>query len=359
MPDKIPTQYEHPGAVIKGRQKLGVTVENPSLAALRDAYASEPSTEQLLNEAKGTLARTQPMHTQIRLAEDRLNGGDDAAAREQARLEDASNMGGIVKDAVQTGAGIGSFIPGPVGVGSSAVLAGLSGYDTLRDLGQGDYGSAAIDALGMLPAAGHAAHAVSKRLPSAVAAGRASVLEKGRHSASLMFPEELASVQQSTDLSAPMSMNKQSSIPPVRHYWDALDMGETPAKAAKIGAGRDKQSLAALKSLQKAGEQGRSGPWEDLTSQIGGEAPPPADLRSRAAERFGRNYRSEGGAPARSVPSYSGAGDETANVRPTSGAPIVREDGIYDPSGRYLAPLAGSLDDIAYWTSRSTRDPRR
>lgn len=372
----IPTQYERPGKTSFSNADL----KRPSMAGLYDAAEqarSEQENYRMLNSgppqvdpleaAKKDLALAYGNDTYEGLQQERFSDHatreDQRAADAQHRAEDASRIGPVIKDAIQAGAGAGSFAPGPIGMASSAVLAGMSGYDALRDAGNGDYGSAALDTLGMIPAIGHGVSAVSKRLPGNIAAARGSVLRTGRDTASKMFPEELSAVQKSTDLTGPMSMDKQSSIPPVRHYWDALDMGVDPAKAAKIGAGRDKQSMEALRALQNAGKAGEtdlSGEIASMTSQ-----PPSAQeiAGARAKERFGKTYRSEGGAPARSVPSYSGAGDEAAaaGVKPSqsSGQPIVTKEGIFDPSGRYLAPLAGSLDDIAYWTSRSTRDPRR
>lgn len=374
----IPTQYERPGKTSFSNADLK---PRASMAGLYDAAEqarsegenyrginSGPPEADPLVAAKQTLAHAYGNDTYEGLERERFSDHatqeDQRAADAQHRAEDASSMGTVAKDALQAGAGFGSFAPGPIGMASSAVLAGLSGYDALRDLGKGEYGNAAIDALGVLPAVGHGYHALASRTPEAIAAARGSVLRKGRDVASKMFPEELSAVQKSTDLTGPLSMDKQSSIPPVRHYWDALDLGESPAKAAKIGAGRDKASLEALRSLQNAGKAGEVDLSGDLAGMV--SQPPSAQeiAGARAKERFGKTYRSEGGAPARSMPTpeYSGAADEAATgVKPTqgSGQPIVTKEGIFDPSGRYLAPLAGSLDDIAYWTSRSTRDPRR
>lgn len=182
------------------------------------------------------------------------------------------------------------------------------------------------------------------------------------------LPSRVWGALDSSEVGGSQYASKGSQIPPVQHYWDALDLGETPAKAMKIGAGKDKASMQALQALQDGGRQARSAPWEDLTSQVDDLADPLAGARSRVAERFGKTYRSETGNPgggARSVPTpepssmapgspewlqkYKGAGDE----------PVVTPQGIFDSSGRWLAPLAGGADDIAFAAMRKSRDPRR
>jgi hypothetical protein len=336
----LPTQYEdtrkstlpqNPKARAAAMRAWEQEGARPSMQGM---YDDEPSVDELLASAQGTLNDTYANANNVRnagLMAD--NPADRAAANEQDRTVSSGR-----KDVADSMLGSLSFAPGPVGVGARAGLGMMGLYDAVTGETTGDRVMGGVQALtpmfDIVPAISAARKAVPAGMPSRVWGG----------------------ASQGEEVAGSAFANKQShSIPPVQHYWDALDQGVDPAKAVKIAGGRDKQSVAALRSLQNAGKEARSAPWEDLTGQVDSMVDPLANARSRASERFGgKVYRSETGnpaGPARSVPTpEAGMGE---------GEPIVTPDGIFSSSGKWLAPLAGSADDIAFATMRNSRDPRR
>lgn len=106
---------------------------------------------------------------------------------------------------------------------------------------------------------------------------------------------------------AGQSLDKQSSIPPVRHYWDALDLGQEPGQALKIASGRDKGAKTALEALQRAGN-GSEGVAGDAAKTV----PTPET-------------------PARSMPT-----DPRADFGSAHSTPGVDANTVMDDSGRVL-----------------------
>lgn len=307
MPGLIPTQYQRTPLAKSSYSDEDLTSDKPGLAGLYNAAKQaqlEAETYQRLNaggtadpkdalvaDAERTLASTQP--TAARLAN---VGADEAAAKEQYRTEGEASPIRPFANAAKTVGGVGMFanmIPGGQAVGlPSEVLYGL--------------GSAAnaMDPYSHADAGERLSEGAQAGLAAAPFAWRAA---KAMPGAARMNPF----VEGSAEI--PMGMSsKQSSIPPVEHYWDALDLGQTPAKAAKIAAGRDKASLSALKSLQAGGEAGRANRAArlasnevDLTGELGKMAEPLSGQEVNAArsqERFGKSFKNEG-APANSMPS--------------------------------------------------------
>lgn len=256
---KIPTGRERPGAEITGRTKFGVKVERP--ASLQGLYDDGPSYDELMNAAKGTLARSFGNDTYeglgVERENDRIAAADRGAANEQWRSQQEDDPLKVINSAVRAGAGVASLAPITTPVGAAG--AGLTGLYSLADLATHDYddpnaeGNPFFNAsLSMVPALGRGAVDSGAIKGSAKATGTGA---KGPFSA---FPKPSK------------AGTHTSSIPPVEHYWDALDLGVDPAKAAKIAAGRDKASLTALESLQKGGKEARFDRWSrQNVSEVG------------------------------------------------------------------------------------------
>jgi hypothetical protein len=236
-----------------------------------NAQPDEPSVDELLRQSRETLSEVPSSYRQLQ-----NRTGDEGAAREQVRLEAESSPITAVRNAARIPLAAASFVPGPIGIGAGGALAleGLysaatEGFDPL---------STPLNLAAGLPLA-RGARGMLKAAPAS------------RMYGPMRKPGSMAT--------------SNAPIPNVEHYWDALDLGVDPAKAAKIAAGRDKASLSALKSLQEGGNRARSAPSVDLTDELEGLVDPLAKQRGRAAERFGKTYRSETSnppGPARSVP---------------------------------------------------------
>lgn len=209
---------------------------------------------------------------------------DAAAAREQYRTAgDASPIAPFANAAKKVG-GIGMFanmIPGGQVVGlPSEVLYGLgsaaNAMDPFSHAGVGERLGEGLQAgLMAAPFAWRAAKGMNPtNFPSTV---------RGAESGSSEIPTGFS--------------NKQSMIPAVEHYWDALDLGQTPGQALKIGAGRDKGAAAALQALQQAGRTAREGSvGPEAVSEV--SAVPPAVARtvptSDPLANFGRAHEAPG-----------------------------------------------------------------
>lgn len=404
MPDPfrpgLPTQYQRPGgktsfndADMKPRSSMNGLYDAAAQAKSEqenfDNFNGGQTNDDILADAQETLAKSYGNDSYASLNRERFSdlasAADAASGREQARTERASHAGPVIKDAVQTGASIGSMVPGPVGMASSAALAGLSGYDALNDLKEGNYGSAAFDTLGMIPAAVHAAHymkpAAVGRIGAVVQPEGPSKLGATRGAAH--GPEYNQGYYPGANPTAPdnfigaefddVAEQVGRGFNPRQEIQNAVSHGRRAPMSdvegvtenvtrrgfnprGEIERVRDERaSMKGLKDAGSAGEIDLSGDLESLVSQ----PPSPRQVaQERASERFGKQYRSETGNPsgsARTVPSaktptYAGAGDEMPTVTP---------QGIFDASGRYLAPIAGSADDLAYFAWKQSKDPRR
>lgn len=207
------------------RTKLGVTVERPSLAALRDE-ALGPDPEALLAAARDTLTRTQPTLNKLNAAAAPVR--DRASARAEQNARDAQT-----RELVQTGISAASMLPGPIGVAARAASVPMGIYEAAH----GDVVGGAMDAA--MPV-----FDIAKAAKGAALADRPSFQQ---------LAQELHGPRKRFAGSGP-----QGGVPAVEHYWDALDLGFSPAKAAKSAGGSSKGSKAAIKSLQTAGEGARA-----------------------------------------------------------------------------------------------------
>lgn len=253
MPGVIPTQYQNtkknsftdadlkmPASSMTGLYNAAEQAKSEKGVhdRLQAAYGSIDPKDAPMRDAQKTLDATQTTQAKLSHA-----GADAEAEAAQNRAIEASSYVRPVADATQEVTGLTSMIPGPVGWGSEGAFA-LAGLGRAADPKSSANGfERALDAGGsLLPLALSGSRALGK------AASKAST-EIGLQSPGIT--SEVGSA----------FADKQSSIPPVRHYWDALDLGQEPAQAAKIGAGRDKGSLSALEGLQQAGKEGRFNKW--------------------------------------------------------------------------------------------------
>lgn len=133
----IPTEYQPAKGKTKygnndltPEHKLKLTVEkSPSLLALENAYANEPSTESLVHGAQDTLERTRPTANRLYAAGlSKNNPADDAAAGEESRTRNAEYRD--IADAVLGGA---AMVPGPVGVAGRLGSSALGAYDMTQE----------------------------------------------------------------------------------------------------------------------------------------------------------------------------------------------------------------------------------
>lgn len=214
-----------------------------------NAGRSEDPKDALVTAANKTLADTQT--TAARFAH---VDSDAAAAREQYRTEGRASPITPIADAAKTVGGVGmlaNFLPGGQTIGlPSEVLYGLGSaakaMDPYSHAGTGERLNEGLQAgFSAAPFAWRAAKGMNPGFPATVRGG----------SVSSEIPTSFS--------------DKASSIPPVRHYWDALDLGQEPAKAAKIAAGRDKGALKALESLQGAGREARDSRFDQWATRMG------------------------------------------------------------------------------------------
>jgi hypothetical protein len=252
------------------RQKLGVDVQRPpSMEAL---YEDEPSVEELLAQAQGTLDSTAPTANIIRGAGLNVsNPADDVAAAEQGRTERTATR--EYRNAALSPLMATSFVPGPIGAVSQGALGAAGMMDAADD-----------DLSGGERVAGAALGALS-----AVPAMRAL---RGAKTPGPVRPE------------------------PGMH-WTARQPAETPYKIA--GELPSSPSMQALRQ-NSAPEADLIGEIDlsDAINSLSGPTPlAPGVARARAAERFGRNYRSE----------------STAELPP-----------VLDEAGRVVAPTQAPVD---------------
>lgn len=248
----IPTQYERPGASLTPRTKFRVDIEHPPSMQALQADEEDPSYERLMANARGTLDHANPMQGELNLIEQNVLGtrparGEDFAPRPTTTYRDVAD---------QT-FGAGGFIPGPVGAASRMASGALGAYDMATE--GPSLGNVAQTAFGALELAGPAMKALrGSRLKS---------VNVGAHGPA----------------NAPI---QGAARPPMDYKFNTRSTG-TPAPSSA-------PSMAALGD--DAVEGGMIGEI-DLTDAINSASATPLSpkdiAQARAAERFGKTYRSE------------------------------------------------------------------
>jgi hypothetical protein len=244
------------------RQQLGIIVEKPrpSMGAL---YEDEPSVEELLAQAQGTLNSTAQTANQLKGAGLQVhNPGDIAAERAQMASQRNAAM-----EVLRSGAGAASMIPGPAGLAGRAGMGALGIYDLSTADDAGDVFGGALEAsvplVDIIPAVRGARNA-----------SRLAQVNVGKHGPA----------------NAPMQGAARSPMP---YKFNGIT---NPSSASP-------PSIAALADdsvgYPGSGQIDLSGALDELA---GPSLSPQEIAVSRAAERFGKPYRSERTVPkARSV----------------------------------------------------------
>lgn len=283
-----------------GLRNTGTTVADvpPSLQELQAlADESGPSADELLNAAKQTLADTAGTQGELNLAAQRSQGRMPASAEAMAPRPTTT-----YRDVADQTLGAGSFLPGPVGLASRLGTGALGAYDLATE--GPSFGNVlqttvplAFDALPAMrglraatpgPIRPQPGMHWTARQPAETAYRAAGDLPDGVSRIAPQLSDDVAEqVGRGFNPKAAIRGRRQS---PMSDY-------------ESVSENVTQRGMGSLEGLQNAAETG----GDDLTAALNalGEAPlsPEAVASARGAERFGRTFRSEGGAPARSVPS--------------------------------------------------------
>lgn len=355
------------------RQKLSVDVQRPrpSLEAL---YENEPSVEELLAQAQGTLDETAPNANVLRGTELQMhNPADDAAAREQARTAEKGSYRGVARDTARaaqlTGLGLSPFTGGAsmaaLSVPASVYLAADEGLEAGQDFAEGNYADAAGNAaMAALDASGTG---LSKLFRRSSAAARTGAGAQGPFSAyPRPKPRQLGGSGQK--LLAESNVLEGEVLPPlVPRQIGPGARPMPPAPDTSFVRGVPAEYPQSIRALADDTAQGLNSGQVDLTDAINGlgepSLPPQEIARARAAERFGRSFRSERTVPqSRYVGEQEGLSDgdpsfgmfehEISPGRFSTGASLddLNRTGVplppgeYDDAGRLVAPPQAALD---------------
>ena len=287
--------------------------QRPSMASL---YEDEPTTEELLAQAQGTLDSTAANARLVSGAGEIGRRGITSGTQssEMHAPEPEYGYGDLARDTV-VGASIpASFVPGPVGM----VAGAIQGLDALAGGNPIGAGLAAIPAMRALKGAKGAASMGPIRKTGAEIGAKVS------------YPRAQAtSMQIAGDLPV-------SQTPPI-------PSAPMPYRPASITALAD-DSVGATGSGSI-----------DLTSALDdlGEAPlsPETVARARAAERFGRNFRSEStaAAPVTAGPKVRAFSEGEEQGIQNLGQlidDVHGPDAVLGPGGRYMAPPDAGLNRV-------------
>ena len=238
--------------------------QRPSMASL---YEDEPTTEELLAQARGTLDSTADNARLVagagEIGRRGITSGPQSA--EMHAPEPEYGYGDVARDAV-VGASIpASFLPGPIGMAAGAI----QGIDALAGGNPLGAGLAALPAMRALRGAKGAATSMGPIAKTGAEIG-----------AKVSYPRAQATaMQMAGDLPAP-------ATPPLPSY--------------KLGPEKSLEDILgspSIASLRDDIAEGSGSGSVDLTDALNGlgEAPLSSEeiALARAAQRFGRNFRSE------------------------------------------------------------------
>ena len=272
--------------------------QRPSMASL---YEDEPTTAELLAQAQGTLDSTADTARQVAGAGEisRRSITPGPQSTEMHAPEPEYGYGDVARDTV-VGASIpASFLPGPIGLAAGAI----QGIDALAGGNPLGAGLAALPAIRALRGAKGMA-------PTGAGA-------KGPFSP---FPRA------AQDVSVP---SRTYQLGPEKSLEDILGS----------------PSIASLRDDIADGAQGGSVDLSDALNSLGETPLPPADVvRARAAERFGRSFRSESTAEpviAQAGPKVRAFSEGEIRGSDNLGQhldEVYGPDAVLGPGGRYMSP---------------------
>ncbi len=313
------------------RQKLGIDVQrkSPSLAAL---YEDEPSVEELLAQAQGTLDKTGLMQGELNRAAgsytpmERFNdtrtthanlGNSDEPSQsvgmslvrpgrtslpihQETSEANAPRPETTYMDVAESTLGAGSFIPGPVGVASRLGSSAIGAYDLATE--GPSFGNVLQASAGLFDA-----------LPAI----------RGLRAATVGGPVRKTGAEIGAKVSYPRGAAQSMQL------RGELPVGTTPPVPSAPMPYTPRPSMYALQEA----------PEVNLTSLLDEAATPPlspAEIgRARMAERFGKTYRSEGAA------------------NPSGNGPRPLPSDVVDDAGRMIAPAQAPVDP-AYAAHRAS-----